>query len=77
MADLVLKPCPFCGGPACHNDGGDSVYGRFWWSVGCTSCGISFTDREFWSHGDQSKLDPNYPPKECFGRWNQRAGDPQ
>lgn len=64
-----LKPCPFCGGEAKHNDGGNSVYGRFWWRVGCTECSVILADREEW---DGSHL--RYPPMECVDRWNKRAG---
>lgn len=65
-----LKPCPFCGGPAIHNDGGNSTYGRLWWAVGCEECLVEIRDRELWAEG--AKLDPAYPPKECFTRWNAR-----
>lgn len=74
MTDLEeLKPCPFCGGEARHNDGGNSVYGRLWWSVWCSSCDIEMNDREVWSKTDHGMLDPGYPPKECLNRWNRRA----
>lgn len=65
-----LKPCPFCGGTAKHNDGGNSVYGLFWYAVWCEECQIEMRDRERWAEG--AKLDPAYPPKECFARWNSR-----
>lgn len=68
-----LKPCPFCGGEAKHNEGGNSVYGRFWWSVGCSSCGVVMHDREVWKKDGSCILDENYPPKECMNRWNTRA----
>jgi hypothetical protein len=68
---IILKPCPFCGGEAKHNDGGNSVFGRFWWSVWCDECLIEMSDREKW--GEPGKLDPKYPAKECFDRWNRRA----
>lgn len=67
-----LKPCPFCGGAASHNDGGNSTYGRLWWAVGCEDCGYSFSDREKW--GEDGKL--SLPPKECFERWNIRPAAP-
>ena len=64
-----LKPCPFCGGAAKHNDGGSSIFGRFWWAVGCTECDVVFRDREVWDENMRLKL----PPMECFERWNRRA----
>lgn len=64
-----LKPCPFCGGDAKHNDGGNSVYGRFWWKVWCDDCQIQLADQEIWTEDHKLKL----PPKECFERWNTRA----
>lgn len=69
MKTPELKPCPFCGGPAETNDGGDSVYGRFWWAVGCSSCDVVFCDREKWDGNGHLTL----PPQECFERWNRRA----
>lgn len=72
MAEIELKACPFCGGNAEHNGGGNSVYGRFWWAVGCTSCDISMHDQEVWDKAGSSKLDKDYPPQECFSRWNTR-----
>lgn len=67
-----LKPCPFCGGEAKHNDGGNSVFGRLWWAVGCVECDVVFRDREVWKdEGDRHVL--ALPPKECFERWNVRA----
>jgi hypothetical protein len=71
----ALKPCPFCGGEAHHNDGGGSVYGRFWWRVGCPDCGVSFADEERWDAERPGMLDPAYPPKHCFAAWNRRAPD--
>ena len=68
-----LKPCPLCGGPAHHNDGGNSRYGRFWWAVGCHDCEVYLSDREVFVAGGQ--LDPAYPPKECFTRWNSRPSN--
>lgn len=68
-----LKPCPFCGGEASHNDGGNSVYGRYWWVVGCKNCDVTFADQEVWSKTDPGMLDPAYPPKHCFIAWNTRA----
>ncbi len=68
-----LKPCPFCGGPASHNDGGNSVYGRWWWSIWCEECGIAVHDREVWDSEFKLKL----PPKECFERWNKRSAPSQ
>jgi hypothetical protein len=64
-----LKPCPFCGGDAKHNDGGNSTYGRFWWAVGCPECDVVLRDREVWGANSQLVL----PAKECFARWNTRA----
>lgn len=69
----ALKPCPFCGGPAVHNDGGNSVYGRLWWAVGCVECDVELSDRELWGAGARLEL----PPKECFERWNRRASLPE
>lgn len=69
-----LKPCPFCGGEASTNDGGNSVYGRFWWRVGCIECGIWMADPEVWEPNGTGKLDPDYPPQFCFDQWNTRAG---
>lgn len=71
MSDL--KPCPFCGGEASHNGGGDSVFGRFWWTVGCKTCDFWLSDKEVWSQTDHGMLDPAYPPKHCFALWNKRA----
>ena len=68
----TLRPCPFCGGDAKHNEGGNSVYGRLWWEVGCTDCDVIFSDREVWDKDNPGMLDPTYPPKECFDRWNRR-----
>ncbi|WP_104662826.1 Lar family restriction alleviation protein [Ensifer adhaerens] len=66
-----LANCPFCGGEAKHNDGGNSVYGRFWWAVWCDECEIEMRDREVWKHeGDRTVL--ALPAKECFDRWNRR-----
>lgn len=68
---ISLLPCPFCGGEPKHNDGGNSTYGRFWWSVWCDECEIQMSDREVWSHeADRSVL--ALPAKECFERWNRR-----
>jgi len=71
MSDL--KPCPFCGSEASHNDGGGSVFGRFWWTVGCKTCDVWLSDKEVWSQTDHGMLDPAYPPKHCFAAWNTRA----
>ena len=68
-----LKPCPFCGGSPSTNEGGNSTYGRFWWRVGCEPCDISLSDREVWDSNRPGMLEPKYPPKECFERWNMRA----
>ncbi len=69
---INLKPCPFCGGEAQHNDGGNSVFGRFWWIVGCVECGIRMNDQEKWETGDDGSSRLALPPKECFERWNRR-----
>lgn len=71
---LELKPCPFCGGEARHNDGGNSVYGRLWWSVWCEPCGIAMSDEERWhdwTGTDAGKLQSQ--PMECIEAWNKRA----
>ena len=73
MMEHELKPCPFCGGEAKTNEGGNSVYGRFWWRVGCPDCDVIFYDKERWSQTDPGMLDPAYPPKHCFDDWNRRA----
>ena len=70
--ETTLKPCPFCGGSPSTNEGGNSTYGRFWWRVGCEACDFYFRDREVWNTDGPSMLDPKYPPKECFERWNAR-----
>jgi hypothetical protein len=67
-----LKKCPFCGGEAKHNDGGNSVFGRFWWAVWCEECQIEMRDREVWDSSRAGYLHPDYPPQECFTRWNRR-----
>lgn len=67
-----LKPCPFCGGEAKHNDGGNSTYGRFWWAVWCDECQIEVRDREVWKR-EEDRTILALPPKECFERWNRRA----
>lgn len=69
-----LKACPFCGESA-QSDCGSSVYGRMWWSVGCTKCDVVMHDREVWEKGT-ARLDNNYPEKECFLRWNTRTPSP-
>ena len=53
----ALLPCPFCGGEASHNEGGESVFGRMWWTVGCKTCYIWFSDPEVWSKTDHGMLD--------------------
>ncbi len=63
-----IKPCPFCGKPAKDNDGGNSVFGRMWWRVGCADCDVTFADREQWDNTKHLVL----PPMECFERWNSR-----
>lgn len=68
-----LKPCPFCGEMPTTNGGGNSVYGRFWWAVGCNPCGVYFNDDEKWDPDNQGKLHPDSHPKECFEVWNTRA----
>jgi len=73
MTAPKLKPCPFCGGEASHNGGGGSVFGRFWWTVGCKACDVWFADPEVWSNTGHGMLDPAYPPKHCFAAWNTRA----
>lgn len=73
---IDLKPCPFCGGEAKHNDGGNSVYGRLWWAVWCEECQIEMRDKEVWhewSGPDAGKLKSQ--PMECFESWNRRASD--
>ena len=77
MSEIELKPCAFCGAKAKHNDGGNSVYGRFWWAVGCSDCDVVFRDREEWHEFDgpmSGRL--KFEAKECFDRWNTRAPDP-
>ena len=70
-----LKPCPFCGGKAKHNNGGNSTFGRFWWAVWCDTCQVEMRDLEVWDQSPErlGMLHPDYPPKECFTRWNTRA----
>jgi hypothetical protein len=72
---IDLKPCPFCGSPASHNQGGNSVYGRLWWAVWCDPCQVEMRDLEVWDRSPDrpGMLHPDYPPKECFARWNNRA----
>ena len=74
---LKLKPCPFCGGEAIHNNGGDSVYGRLWWSVGCEACDIFISDKEVWDKSAPGMLDPMVPPKSCFSAWSTRHTPPE
>jgi len=60
------KQCPFCGGnPVVECSG--SVYGRFWYSVGCNTCDVWMRDRERW---EDDKL--TLPEGECINRWNKR-----
>lgn len=72
MKPPPIEPCPFCGGAAvlteAHGEG-YSVYGRFWYSVECTGCGQSVSDREQWDENYRLTL----PPLECVERWNHRA----
>ena len=68
-----LKPCPFCGAEAKHNGGGGSVFGRMWWAVGCEDCDIWMGDPEVWDKTRPGMLDPLFPPKICFTKWNRRA----
>ena len=79
MTDTIeapdILPCPFCGGEATHNDGGNSAYGRLWWCVGCENCDVWFADEEVWSKTEHGMLDPAYPPKHCFKVWNTRTYD--
>jgi len=67
-----MEPCPFCGDPALlgerHGEG-YSVYGRFWYSVGCPSCDVWMDDREEWDADMRLTL----PPLEAVTRWNKRA----
>lgn len=75
---IDLLPCPFCGKPAHHNDGGNSVFGRDWWKVGCSDCDVIFADREEWDfHVPEGQSQLKYPPKECFDRWNTRTPQQQ
>jgi hypothetical protein len=71
--DNALLPCPFCGGDASHNDGGNSVFGRFWWTVGCKLCGIWLSAQEVWSQTDHGKVEIASRRKRCFAAWNTRA----
>lgn len=75
--EAELKPCPFCGGAAQDNDGGNSIYGRFWWSVGCVDCEVVLHDREEWHDRSGPKAGRlKYEAKECFDRWNRRSATP-
>lgn len=71
-----LKPCPFCGGEAKHNGGGCSVFGRMWWTVGCEDCDVWMSDPEVWDKTRPGMLDPLFPPKICFTKWNRRVEVP-
>jgi hypothetical protein len=73
MSTIELLPCPFCGSPATHNDGGNSVFGRLWWAVCCRECKIVMSDQERWDPDNPGYLHPDFPPQECFARWNRRA----
>lgn len=68
MTEPELKPCPFCGGPAEADDGGNTIYGRYFWAVGCQPCAVVLTDREEWKDGLLV-----LPAQECIERWNKRA----
>lgn len=68
-----LEPCPFCGGEAKSDSGSITSYGRYWWTVWCPTCEIQVSDRQFWLGDGSGLLDPAYPPRECFARWNRRA----
>ncbi len=64
-----LLPCPFCGGPAKISQPASTIYGRYFYSVGCPSCpDVELFDREEWSDGLLV-----LPEKECIERWNTRA----
>jgi hypothetical protein len=74
QARKSVKPCPFCGGAAQDNDGGNSTYGRFWWAVGCVDCGVTFNDTLVWDNTEgRSLIHADYPAGECFVRWNNRT----
>lgn len=74
MSDIPeLLPCPFCGGEAKHNSGGNSRYGRLWWSVGCDNCGVEMYDHEVWDGDRHGMFHPDHKPMECFENWNTRT----
>jgi len=67
-----IKPCPFCGGEAKHNRGGNSRYGRLWWRVWCDECQYGMHDMEIWNH-DFTRLHEDCREMESIERWNRRA----
>ena len=71
--NIHIKECPFCGGMAQHNGGGNSVFGRLWWAVWCNECKFEFRDREVWDADNPGMLDPLVLPMECFEKWNRRS----
>jgi hypothetical protein len=73
MPNIELKPCPFCGGNPSNNSGGNSTYGRLWWAVWCDPCQVEIRDPEVWDKSRPGYLDPAYPPKWSFQKWNTRA----
>ena len=77
MTAPELLPCPFCGRDASHNNGGGSIFGRFWWTVGCKTCDIMVSDPEVWDKKNPGMLDPAYPAKWCIAAWNRRTTSPE
>ena len=48
--EVMLKPCPFCGGPATTwNECYDDVWCLFAPVCGCESCCVSFRRFEMWN----------------------------